>query len=97
MTKPSWEEVAKGAQEYRDDSIKRVEPAVPDLPSELPLDVTEVPKYLLTTDEVIITETAPEDLATSLASGKLTSTAVTNAFLRRAGIAQKLVYRSHVF
>ena len=91
MSKPSWQEVAKEAQEYRDASIKLVEPALPDVPSELPLDVTEIPKDLLSAEEVVITETAPEDLATSLASGKLTSTAVTNAFLRRAGIAQKLV------
>ena len=91
MSKTSWEDVAKKAQEHRDASIKLVKPAIPDVPSELPLDVTEVPKYLLTTDEVVITETSPEDLVTSLASGKLTSTAVTNAFLRRAGIAQRLV------
>lgn len=91
MGKPNWEDVAKKAQEHRDASIKLVKPAVPDVPSELPLNVTEIPKYLLTTEEVIITETTPEDLVISLASGKLTSTAVTNAFLRRAGIAQKLV------
>ncbi len=91
MSTPSWQEVAKKAQEHRDASIKLVKPAVPDVPSELPLNVTEIPKHLLTAEEVVITETAPEDLVTSLASGKLTSTAVTNAFLRRAGIAQKLV------
>ncbi len=92
MSKPSWQEVAKKAQEHRDTSIKLVKPTVPDVPSELPLNVTEIPKSLLTTEEVAVTETAPEDLAKSLATGKLTSTAVTNAFLRRAGIAQKLVY-----
>jgi amidase len=91
MSKPSWKEVAEKAQEHRDASIKLVKPAVPDVPSELPLNVTEIPKHLLTTEEVIITETTPEDLVKSLASGKLTSTGVTNAFLRRAGIAQKLV------
>lgn len=91
MSKPNWKEVAKKAQEHRDASVKLVEPAVPDVPTELPLDVTKIPKQLLTTEEVGITETAPEDLVTSLASGELTSTAVTSAFLRRAGIAQKLV------
>lgn len=91
MSKPSWKEVAEKAQEHRDASIKLVKPAVPDVPSELPLDVTEIPKHLLTTEEVMITETTPEDLVKSLASGRLTSTDVTNAFLRRAGIAQKLV------
>ena len=94
MTQLSWQEIAKKAQEHRDKSIKLVKPAVPDVPSELPLNVTDIPKKLLTKEEVTITETAPEDLAKSLASGQLTTTAVTNAFLRRAGIAQKLVCHS---
>ena len=95
MSKPSWEDVAKKAQEHRDASIKLVKPAVPDVPSDLPLNVTEIPKSLLTTEEVTITETAAEDLIFSLASGKLSSTTVTNAFLRRAAIAQQLV--SHLY
>ena len=90
MIKSSWQEVAKKAQEHRDESIKLVKPPIPDVPSDLPLNVTEIPKKLLTMEEVTITETAPEDLAKSLACGKLTSTAVTNAFLRRAGVAQRL-------
>lgn len=91
MTGKSWQEVAKEAQEYRDASISRVEPAVPAVPKDLPLDRSEVPKYLLSTEEVVITETPPENLVTSLAAGKLTSTAVIRAFLRRAGLAQALV------
>ncbi|KAI4122642.1 MAG: hypothetical protein LQ338_005690 [Usnochroma carphineum] len=90
MAKPQWQEVAKIAQELRDASISRVEPPVPDVPSDLPRDVTDVPKYLLTTDEVLITQTSPEDLVSSLASGKHSCKAVVNAFLRRAGLAQKL-------
>ena len=90
MSKPTWQEVAHIAQTYRDDSIRRVEPPIPDVPDQLPLDRTDVPKYLLSTEEVGITETAPEDLVTSLASGKHTSTTVTTAFLRRAGLAQAL-------
>lgn len=91
MSKRSWQQIAKEAQEYRDASIGRVEPAVPAVPKELPLNRTEIPKYLLSTEEVVITETAPEDLVGSLSSGKLTSTAVITAFLRRAGLAQALV------
>ena len=90
MSKPTWQEVAQIAQTHRDDSIRRVEPPIPEVPDQLPLDRTDVPKYLLSTEEVGITETAPEDLVTSLASGKHTSTTVTTAFLRRAGIAQAL-------
>ncbi|MCJ1272107.1 hypothetical protein MMC22_012014 [Lobaria immixta] len=90
LSKPSWQEIVKQAQEARDASLKLVDPAIPDVPSELPLDVTEIPKYLLSTEEAVITQTAPEELVASLASGRLKSVAVVTAFLRRAGIAQKL-------
>lgn len=89
--KPRWEDVAKTAQDHRDASICRVDPSVSNVPSELPKDVTGIPKRLLSINEVVITQTSPEDLVTSLASGKLNSTQVANAFLRRAGVAQKLV------
>lgn len=90
----SWQDVAKTAQHLRDASISRVKPPVPEVPSNLSRNVTDIPKYLLTTDEVVITQNPPEDLVASLASGEFTSTAVVNAFLRRASIAQKLVRTS---
>ncbi|KAI4175980.1 MAG: hypothetical protein LQ343_001262 [Gyalolechia ehrenbergii] len=86
----SWQHVAKTAQDLRDASISRIHPSVPDVPSGLPANVTGIPKHLLTTDEVLITETSTEGLVSSLASGELASTVVVNAFLRRASIAQKL-------
>ncbi|KAL1970451.1 hypothetical protein VTN77DRAFT_4095 [Rasamsonia byssochlamydoides] len=85
-----WQEVAKLAQEARDKSIALVQPPVPDVPADLPGNVSEIPKQLLTPSEVEITETAPETLVQELASGKLTSVQVVTAFLRRAGLAQKL-------
>lgn len=91
MNKPAWQDIAKEAQAYRDASIKRVEPAIPEAPKDLPLDRTNIPNYLLSSEEVIITQTAPEDLVKSLATGKYTSTTVLKAFLRRAGLAQALV------
>ncbi|KAL9583068.1 MAG: hypothetical protein Q9212_002927 [Teloschistes hypoglaucus] len=91
MPNRSWQETAKIAQDLRDTSISRVEPPIPDVTSTLPRDVKDIPKQLLTTEEVLITETLAEDLLPALASGKLTSIAVTNAFLRRAGLAQKLI------
>ena len=91
LSKPTWQEIAEQAQEARDASLKLVEPAIPDVPSELPLDVTKLPKHLLSTEEVAITQTPTEELVVSLASGRLTSVAVVTAFLRRAGLAQKLV------
>lgn len=87
----TWQEVAKEAQLHRDASIAKVNPPVPDVPAELPLDVTSLPRKLLTEREVEITETPAESLLASLATGKLKSVEVTNAFLRRAGLAQKLV------
>lgn len=92
MSKPTWQEIAEVAQNHRDDSIRSVDPPIPQVadPERLPLDRTDIPKYLLTTEEVIITQTAPEDLVASLASGKYTSTTVAAAFLRRAGLAQAL-------
>ncbi|KAI4204767.1 MAG: hypothetical protein LQ348_001242 [Seirophora lacunosa] len=90
MAEHTWEDVAKIAQDLRDASLSRVEPSLPDVPSELPRDVTNLPKQLLTENEVLITQTSPEHLVESLAIGKLTSTTVVAAFLRRAGLAQKL-------
>lgn len=91
MSSKTWQEVAQIARDLRDKSIAEVNPTVPDVPTELPLNVSDLPGQLLSRAEVSITETSPEDLIASLASGKLTSTEVTNAFLRRAGLAQKLV------
>ena len=90
MSNPIWQDVAKTAQKYRDDSIRRVEPSIPETPDQLPHDRTDIPKYLLSTEEVLITQTAPEDLVASIASGKYSSVTVTTAFLRRAGLAQAL-------
>ena len=90
MSKPTWQEVAKIAQKHRDDSIGRVEPPIPETPDQLPHDRTDIPKYLLSTEEILITQTAPEDLVASVASGKYSSVIVTTAFLRRAGLAQAL-------
>jgi hypothetical protein len=49
------------------------------------------PAKVLHPDDVRITEMLPESLLALLASGELTATEVTTAFLRRAVIAQKLV------
>ena len=87
----TWQEIAKTAQEHRDASIARVEPAVPEVPQNLPVDVTGLPQELLSKAEISITESSPEDLLAAIASGQLSCNLVTKAFLRRAGLAQKLV------
>jgi hypothetical protein len=89
--KRPWQDVAKEAQDYRDASVARVKPDVPQLPKNLPNNVINILGEALTPEERQITETSTEDLLNILSCGKLTATTVTSAFLRRAGLAQKLV------
>ncbi|KAJ6156723.1 hypothetical protein N7497_005608 [Penicillium chrysogenum] len=88
--KPSWQEPARKVQSVRDRSIEHVDPAIAALPDTHTGRVIDVPRKHLSQTEIAITESSAETLVASLASGKLTATAVTNAFLRRAAIAQKL-------
>ncbi len=85
MAKSTWQSIAHQVQGYRDSTVAQIYPSVPDVSLELPLNVTIIPKQLLSTREVEITELAPEALIESLALGKLISIEVTKAFLRRAG------------
>jgi amidase len=87
----TWQEVAANSQKHRDETIAAVEPKIPDPLAELPLNVSGIPKRLLTPEEIGITETLPEKLVSLLAKGELSATTVAKAFLRRAGLAQKLV------
>lgn len=87
----TWQETAKFAQELRDRSIAEVQPPVPEVPSELPSNVIEVPRTLLSEAEVALTEESPEKLLAALATGEVSSSKLILAFLRRAGVAQKLV------
>lgn len=86
----TWQETAKQVQDYRDSTIASVEPPIPDVAKDLPLNVTNIPKEVLTEGEIELTESTPEYLLNALAAGWITSTEVTKAFLRRAGLAQKL-------
>ena len=90
MTGRPWQDIAKDAQEYRDSSIRRLEPAIPSVTEPLPIDVTRVPRDLLAKHELEITEFPPEELIQKIAQGNLKSIDVTRAFLRRAGLAQAL-------
>lgn len=90
MSKPSWQDTTRHVQEHRTSTIAEVQPPIPDVPKDLPRNVTLIPRDLLSSSEVEITESTTEVLVASLATGKLTSREVTNAFLRRAGLAQNL-------
>jgi amidase len=88
----TWKEVAADRQKHRDASIAAVQPSVPDPPIDLPLDVSDMARQLLSYEEVKITETPPEKILSRLASRSISATEVITAFLRRAGLAQKLVF-----
>ena len=86
----SWEAIAQKTQQRRDATIALVQPPLPDIKA-LPLDSIPIARDILTAEEIKITESDPTTLISQLASGDLSSTTVTSAFLRRAGLAQKLV------
>lgn len=77
-------------QEHRSKTIDAVQPSVSDVPNDLPLNVTGIPTKLLPDHVTSITESVPEALHGKLASDEMTCTAVTKAFLQRAGLAYKL-------
>ena len=87
----TWQDTARQMQEHRDATIAALDPPLPSLPDDLPLNVTGIPKQILTGREIEVTESSPEYLLNALAGGLVTSTEVTKAFLRRAGLAQGLV------
>lgn len=89
----NWEQLVKTAQQHRDEGIASLDPPLPQLPlrDALPKNLTGVPRSLLSEEEIGITETPIGELLTALSTGRLSSVAVTNAFLRRAGLSQQLV------
>ncbi|KAF7944585.1 uncharacterized protein EAE97_005218 [Botrytis byssoidea] len=86
-----WQDVASEVQKHQDATIAKVEPAIVEITEKLPRRVISLPRKYLSPEEITITETPIEKSLASLATGKLSSLAVTKAFLRRAAIAQKLV------
>lgn len=97
--KKPWQDIAREAQDYRDATIAQVKPPIPDLSKyNRPTNVISIPKEILDPTELLITQLPPEELVALLASGRLSATVVTKAFLRRAGVAQKLVMKfAHLF
>lgn len=90
MSKPQWQVVVDQVQSHRKSTIAKVQPPIPEIPAQLPRNVTAIPRKLLSSREIDITEQTAEKLVSSLATGDLSSREVTNAFLRRAGLAQSL-------
>lgn len=69
MCSNTWQDIAKIGQELRDKLIVEVKPIVPDVPSELPSDVSKLPSDLLSEAEISNTESKPEQLLDALAGG----------------------------
>ena len=88
---PFWQDLVRQLQAPDIGVSNRTQIPIPNIPRNLPLNITAVPRKLLLPHEIEITETPAETLVAALASGSLTSVEVTKAFLRRAGLAQKLV------
>jgi amidase len=89
-----WQDIAKEAQDHRDASIEPFLGTTEKgggVPDKLPKNSMGVPSTALSPRDLEITQLLPEQLTKLLASGKLSSTEVTTAFLRRAALAQKLV------
>ena len=98
-----WQDIAKEAQDHRDATLAQVKPGRPELFEKFEEDLQNVQSNplkgfsimtvgkVLHPDDVNVTKMLPEDLLPALASGELSATNVTTAFLRCAVIAQKLV------
>ncbi|KAH9889578.1 acetamidase [Xylariomycetidae sp. FL2044] len=86
----SWEEVARDRQRHRDATIASLVPPLPDRFPDLPLNTSSIPKSVLSREELAITSSDVEDLIPKLATGTWSATDVVKAFMRRAGLAQKL-------
>lgn len=89
--RPTWQAIAKEAQEYRDATIEKVRPPISDVDHEIPRNVFATIRSSLSAQEIEITELPAEKLLEYLQCGRFSAVSVTNAFLRRAAVAQKLV------
>ncbi|KAK4552237.1 hypothetical protein LTR86_010591 [Recurvomyces mirabilis] len=86
----SWQETSASMVEHLNSTIDKIQPPVPACPQKLPNNVIGLAGALLAAKVVTITEMSVEVLLPKLASGDLTSTEVTTAFLQRAGLASRL-------
>lgn len=84
---------ASKAIAIRDSSLESVTPALDlsKIPDPLPLNVTNIPKMVLSEEELRITSLDAEELLVLIHSKQLSCVTVTKAFLRRAALAQHLV------
>ncbi|KAI0198098.1 amidase [Astrocystis sublimbata] len=80
----TWQAIAQDRQRHRDATLAELDPPLPtSLPADV-LDTTSVPAQILTANSDL------EALISALASGKWSAQTVVRAFMRRAGLAQRL-------
>ena len=94
MTKQNepWEAKVALARVARDARLARVDPPLKHIPEELPLNSLGLPKTVLTTRELEITENyTVTQLLAALRERKISVEEVTRAFLRRAAVAHAAV------
>jgi hypothetical protein len=89
--KRSWQEVAKEAQNHRDETISQVRPSVPKISPTKFRNIFDASQELLSSREINLTSKSPEEILHIIANKEATCTEVCNAFLRRAAVAQGLV------
>lgn len=87
----SWQEAASKAKQHCEDTLAEVPGSIPHITKELTRNVTGVPGELLSKEDLKITNQNAEQLLDSLAAQRVTSVAITTAFLRQAALAQRLV------
>jgi amidase len=90
LPKRPWQDIAREAQAYRDESIGKLPTLVPQVPTSLPKNVITLPEQLFSQRILSITNLPSEELITSLAQGQISAVDVTSAFLQRAALSQGL-------
>ena len=80
------------ARAVRDTSIADIQPPLPPLPVPLPKNVTALAKDTLTEQEYKITSYDAIELLEAIQEKVFTCEEVTRAFLRRAALAQQVVW-----
>ncbi|KAJ4320905.1 hypothetical protein N0V84_005609 [Fusarium piperis] len=85
----AYEATVASARAKRDASLAKVDPKLQGIPDELPLNSQGLPKAVLTSREIEITESySVTELISLLRERKIKVEEVTRAFLRRAALAQ---------
>lgn len=87
---PVWKVKAKEALDYRNSSLEKIVPPLPEIDIESRSQYTPTSPLDDTTDKPL-TKLTPEEIIHSIVKGDMDSSTITNALLRRAGIAAKLV------